>query len=87
MGSLETRKAAESHGNFPIYRSSKAALNMIMLHYAGMYGGKGWKVNSCVSFLFPYLMFPITSFPTSCLALYTPKKSGNEQTLQSEGER
>jgi NAD(P)-dependent dehydrogenase (short-subunit alcohol dehydrogenase family) len=31
----------------PIYRSSKAAMNMLMLHYAGLYKAKGWKVNAC----------------------------------------
>lgn len=30
----------------PIYRSSKAALNMIMLHYAFKYKDAGWKVNA-----------------------------------------
>ena len=47
MGSLATRADPESHNNFPIYRSSKSALNMIMLHYATKFGPKGWKVNSC----------------------------------------
>lgn len=47
MGSLSVRTDAASHSNFPIYRSSKTALNMIMLHYASLYGPKGWKVNSC----------------------------------------
>jgi NAD(P)-dependent dehydrogenase (short-subunit alcohol dehydrogenase family) len=31
----------------PIYRSSKAAMNMLMLHYAGLYRKKGWKINAC----------------------------------------
>ena len=31
----------------PIYRSSKAAMNMIMLHYAHLYEKHGWKVNAC----------------------------------------
>lgn len=30
----------------PIYRSSKAALNMLMLHYACKYKDAGWKVNA-----------------------------------------
>ena len=47
MGSLTTRADPASHSNFPIYRSSKSALNMIMLHYATKFGAKGWKVNSC----------------------------------------
>jgi len=47
MGSLTTRADPESHNNFPIYRSSKSALNMIMLHYATKFGDRGWKVNSC----------------------------------------
>ncbi|CEO58876.1 hypothetical protein PMG11_03573 [Penicillium brasilianum] len=37
-----------SHPSFPAYRSSKAALNMLTLHYAAKFHGKGWKVNgSC----------------------------------------
>lgn len=31
---------------FPVYRSSKAALNMIMAHYAALYAKEGWKVNA-----------------------------------------
>jgi NAD(P)-dependent dehydrogenase (short-subunit alcohol dehydrogenase family) len=31
----------------PIYRSSKAAMNMLMSHYAGLYKAKGWKINAC----------------------------------------
>ncbi|KAK9490042.1 hypothetical protein V1508DRAFT_426102 [Lipomyces doorenjongii] len=31
----------------PAYKSSKAALNMLMLHYAKMLSGEGFKVNSC----------------------------------------
>ncbi|KAJ5380359.1 carbonyl reductase [Penicillium cataractarum] len=31
---------------FPVYRSSKAALNMIMAHYAALYAKDGWKVNA-----------------------------------------
>ena len=35
----------------PIYRSSKAALNMLMLHYAFKYKDNGWKINaSCPGF-------------------------------------
>jgi NAD(P)-dependent dehydrogenase (short-subunit alcohol dehydrogenase family) len=30
---------------FPMYRCSKAALNMLMLHYASLYKEAGWKVN------------------------------------------
>jgi NAD(P)-dependent dehydrogenase (short-subunit alcohol dehydrogenase family) len=30
----------------PIYRSSKAALNMLMLHYALKYKDQGWKINA-----------------------------------------
>lgn len=37
-----------SRPSFPIYRSSKAALNMLTLHYAAKFQDKGWKVNgSC----------------------------------------
>lgn len=31
---------------FPVYRSSKAALNMVMAHYAALYVKEGWKVNA-----------------------------------------
>lgn len=62
MGSLGTRAEKESHGNFPIYRASKSALNMIMLHYADVYGAKGWKVNCCVSFLLLFHYLFIGSF-------------------------
>lgn len=44
MGSLANR-----WGNpvpLPIYRSSKAALNMLMLHYAFKYKDDGWKINA-----------------------------------------
>lgn len=34
--------------SFPIYRSSKAALDMLLLHYANRFVAKGWRVNgSC----------------------------------------
>lgn len=37
-----------SKPGFPIYRSSKTALNMLTLHYAAKFQAKGWKVNgSC----------------------------------------
>lgn len=37
-----------SRPSFPVYRSSKAALNMLTLHYAAKFHDKGWKVNgSC----------------------------------------
>ncbi|ORY31439.1 carbonyl reductase [Naematelia encephala] len=32
--------------SFPIYRSSKAALNMLTLHYAAKFEEQGWKVNA-----------------------------------------
>lgn len=32
--------------SLPVYRSSKAALNMLMLHYAVTYKEQGWKVNA-----------------------------------------
>ncbi|KAJ5975895.1 hypothetical protein N7481_009602 [Penicillium waksmanii] len=35
-----------SRPSFPIYRSSKAALNFITLHYAAKFNEKGWKVNA-----------------------------------------
>jgi NAD(P)-dependent dehydrogenase (short-subunit alcohol dehydrogenase family) len=44
MGSL-THRWGNPVG-LPIYRSSKAALNMIMLHYAFKYRDDGWKINA-----------------------------------------
>ncbi|KAJ5391586.1 hypothetical protein N7509_007076 [Penicillium cosmopolitanum] len=35
-----------SQPSFPIYRSSKAALNFLTLHYAAKFNEKGWKVNA-----------------------------------------
>ncbi|KAJ5082608.1 hypothetical protein N7532_011651 [Penicillium argentinense] len=35
-----------SRPSFPIYRSSKAALNFLTLHYASKFEGKEWKVNA-----------------------------------------
>ncbi|KAJ5127128.1 hypothetical protein N7448_007907 [Penicillium atrosanguineum] len=35
-----------SSPSFPIYRSSKSALNMLTLHYAAKFQSKGWKVNA-----------------------------------------
>lgn len=36
----------------PIYRSGKAALNMLCAHYAVKFGGEGWKVNAvCPGFV------------------------------------
>ncbi|CEJ82762.1 hypothetical protein VHEMI02810 [[Torrubiella] hemipterigena] len=35
-----------SRASFPIYRSSKAALNMLTLHYAAKFDSRGWKVNA-----------------------------------------
>jgi NAD(P)-dependent dehydrogenase (short-subunit alcohol dehydrogenase family) len=31
---------------FPVYRSSKATLNMVMAHYSALYPKEGWKVNA-----------------------------------------
>lgn len=49
MGSL-TQRCDEMDKYYssmlPIYRSSKAALNMICLHYAAKYKERGWKVNA-----------------------------------------
>ncbi|RDW80336.1 hypothetical protein BP5796_05034 [Coleophoma crateriformis] len=49
LGSLAYRSAAAIDGAaaLPIYRSSKAALNMIVLHYASKYKDAGWKINAC----------------------------------------
>jgi NAD(P)-dependent dehydrogenase (short-subunit alcohol dehydrogenase family) len=50
LASLGT-KAGGTHPsstrNFPAYRCSKAAVNMLMLHYASVYGKRGWKINAC----------------------------------------
>ena len=34
-------------GNYPVYRSSKSALNMLVMTYAHNYREKGWKINAC----------------------------------------
>lgn len=50
LGSLGLKARLDSGMSgilLPIYRSSKAAMNMLMLHYAGLYKAKGWKVNAC----------------------------------------
>ena len=42
----------EVPGAFPIYRSTKSALNMFMVQYAHRFGEKGWKINgACPGFL------------------------------------
>lgn len=38
--------ARMSRPSFPIYRSGKAALNMLTLHYAAVHAEKGWKINA-----------------------------------------
>jgi NAD(P)-dependent dehydrogenase (short-subunit alcohol dehydrogenase family) len=49
LGSLKNRWA--NPVALPIYRSSKVALNMLMLHYALKYKDDGWKINaSCPGF-------------------------------------
>ncbi|KAJ5664051.1 hypothetical protein N7507_004782 [Penicillium longicatenatum] len=35
-----------SRPSFPIYRSSKTAMNMLTLHYAAQFKEQGWKVNA-----------------------------------------
>jgi NAD(P)-dependent dehydrogenase (short-subunit alcohol dehydrogenase family) len=44
LGSLTSRWG--NSVDLPIYRSSKAALNMLMLHYASKYKDDGWKINA-----------------------------------------
>jgi NAD(P)-dependent dehydrogenase (short-subunit alcohol dehydrogenase family) len=34
-------------GHYPIYRSTKSALNMLVMTYAHLYKEKGWKINAC----------------------------------------
>ena len=49
MGSLATKampNEPSAKTMLPIYRSSKSASNMLMLHYAAVCGARGWKVNS-----------------------------------------
>lgn len=49
LGSLATSADANDRSNarwFPAYRSSKCALNMIMLHYARLFKERGWKINA-----------------------------------------
>lgn len=50
LGSLG-RKAEGKHESskreFPIYRASKAAMNMLCLHYDCLFKTEGWKVNTC----------------------------------------
>jgi NAD(P)-dependent dehydrogenase (short-subunit alcohol dehydrogenase family) len=49
LGSLKNRWG--NPVSLPVYRSSKAALNMLMLHYASKYKDDGWKINaSCPGF-------------------------------------
>lgn len=50
MGSLSVKTDATDRSamrHFPMYRSSKSALNMLMLHYSSLFRERGWKVNSC----------------------------------------
>lgn len=49
LGSLAQRTDSNDHYYsvmLPIYRTSKAALNMLCLHYAVKYKDAGWKVNT-----------------------------------------
>jgi NAD(P)-dependent dehydrogenase (short-subunit alcohol dehydrogenase family) len=34
-------------GNYPIYRSTKSAFNMLVMKYGHFYRKKGWKINAC----------------------------------------
>jgi NAD(P)-dependent dehydrogenase (short-subunit alcohol dehydrogenase family) len=34
-------------GNYPVYRSTKSALNMLVMSYAHLYREKGWEINAC----------------------------------------
>jgi len=36
-----------SMGSYAVYRSSKTAINMLVMTYAHRYREKGWKINSC----------------------------------------
>ncbi|KAJ6109474.1 hypothetical protein N7486_001709 [Penicillium sp. IBT 16267x] len=40
------KKYFVSRPSFPVYRSSKTAMNMLTLHYAAKFKEKGWKVNA-----------------------------------------
>ncbi|PCD26101.1 hypothetical protein AU210_012533 [Fusarium oxysporum f. sp. radicis-cucumerinum] len=49
MGSLATKADTSSpdwYHRFPVYRSSKSALYMVMLHFAQLLREQGWKVNA-----------------------------------------
>ncbi|RDW78025.1 hypothetical protein BP5796_05877 [Coleophoma crateriformis] len=50
LGSLAAKASPDDPAAarfFPHYRSSKCALNMVMLHYASVFGEKGWAVYGC----------------------------------------
>jgi NAD(P)-dependent dehydrogenase (short-subunit alcohol dehydrogenase family) len=34
-------------GSYPVYRSTKSALNMLVMSFAHLYREKGWKINAC----------------------------------------
>jgi NAD(P)-dependent dehydrogenase (short-subunit alcohol dehydrogenase family) len=44
LGSFTLKRAI---GNYPVYRSTKSALNMLVMTYAHQYREKGWKINAC----------------------------------------
>ncbi|KAH9892368.1 carbonyl reductase [Xylariomycetidae sp. FL2044] len=49
LGSLAQRQDANDRyysSMLPVYRTSKAALNMLCLHYATLYKDAGWRVNA-----------------------------------------
>lgn len=49
LGSLHTNADTSDRSNkrwFPAYRSSKCALNMLMLHYSKLFGERGWLINA-----------------------------------------
>lgn len=45
--SLGSFTAQGAMGSYPIYRSSKSAINMLVMTYAHKYRQKGWKINAC----------------------------------------
>jgi NAD(P)-dependent dehydrogenase (short-subunit alcohol dehydrogenase family) len=50
LASLAVNSDASDRSNaryFAAYRSSKCALNMLMLHYSKLFRERGWKVNGC----------------------------------------
>lgn len=81
MGSLTGRLGSSMA--LPIYRSSKAAVNMLMLHYASQYKEAGWKVNSCCP---GYVATQMNNFSGSLSVDDGAKRPVELATLGEDGE-